>query len=61
MQDCENCRKAQLKSQGLLERVSRITSNYENEIADLRVELTMLVQQLQENEEEPVVVPEEDE
>lgn len=32
----------ELKSAGLLERITSLTAKYENEIADLRVELTLL-------------------
>jgi hypothetical protein len=34
--------KLELKIQGLLERISQLTTNYENNIADLRVALTMV-------------------
>lgn len=37
-----------LKIQALLEKVSSLTTNYENQVADLRVEVTMLSQALQE-------------
>ncbi len=46
---------AELKSQGLLGRIAKITSTYENEIADLRVDFTLLSQEAErltkENEE----------
>ena len=35
-----------LKYQGLLERVARLTARYEDEIADLRVEVTNLSNQV---------------
>jgi hypothetical protein len=34
--------KERLKSAGLLERISAMTAKYEDEIADLRVELTII-------------------
>lgn len=37
----------ELKNQALLERVSGLTAEYENKVADLRVELTMLSQELE--------------
>lgn len=40
--------KNELKVQALLERVSEITTTYENRVADLRVELTTVSQELQE-------------
>lgn len=39
--------KNQLKIQALLEKISNLTTNYENQIADLRVDLTMTTQELQ--------------
>lgn len=48
----DNTQKLELKVQALLERVSSLTSNYENQIADLRVEITTLVQELQRLSEE---------
>lgn len=36
-----------LKIQALLEKVSNLTMNYENSMADLRVELTVVSQELQ--------------
>ena len=36
--------KNELKIQALLERVSSLTAQYENQVADLRVELTMVSQ-----------------
>lgn len=33
--------KSSLKIQALLEKISSLTTNYENQVADLRVELTM--------------------
>lgn len=38
--------KNELKVQALLERVSNLTAEYENKVADLRVELTMLSQEV---------------
>lgn len=35
-----------LKNQALLERVSNLTAEYENKVADLRVELTVVGEQL---------------
>lgn len=37
-----------LKIQALLEKVSELTTSYENRVADLRVELTLAGEQLQE-------------
>ncbi len=37
-----------MKIQALLEKVSSLTTRYENEIADLRVELTFLTEDLKE-------------
>jgi hypothetical protein len=37
-----------LKNQALLERVSNLTAEYENKVADLRVELTVVGEQLRE-------------
>lgn len=37
-----------LKYQGLLERVAKLTARYEDEIADLRVELTNMSRELDE-------------
>ena len=42
----------ELKNQALLERVSEITTTYENRVADLRVEVTLLTQQKQALEQE---------
>lgn len=36
-----------LKIQALLEKVSSLTTNYENQVADLRVEVTLLTDALQ--------------
>jgi uncharacterized protein YeeX (DUF496 family) len=41
-----------LKIQALLEKVSKLTTDYENQAADYRVEITMLSQQLQETQQE---------
>jgi len=38
----DNTNKLELKVQALLERVSTLTADYENKVADLRVELTAL-------------------
>ena len=37
--------KNELKNQALLERVSSLTTQYENQVADLRVELTLVSQE----------------
>lgn len=37
-----------LKIQALLEKVSNMTAQYENQVADLRVELTVVSQELEE-------------
>jgi hypothetical protein len=61
----DNTRRLQLKNQALLEKVSSLTANYENQVADLRVELTLVSEELQalrdeqqakldETQEEPV-------
>ena len=42
----------ELKNQALLEKISSLTANYENQIADLRVEVTLLANQLQTLENE---------
>jgi hypothetical protein len=42
----------ELKVQALLEKISTLTTNYENQIADLRVEITLVGQQLQETQEQ---------
>lgn len=42
----------ELKSQALLERVSQLSTQYENQLADYRVEMTMLASQKQELESE---------
>ena len=44
--------KKDLKNQALLETVSEITTNYENRVADLRVEVTVLTAEKQALEEE---------
>lgn len=43
----DNAQRLELKNQALLEKVSSLTTNYENQIADLRVEVTMLMNELQ--------------
>lgn len=45
MENQDNTRK-DLKIQALLEKVSALTTNYENQIADLRVELTLAEQSM---------------
>lgn len=42
----------ELKVQALLEKISNLTTNYENQVADLRVEVTMLTQELQRTQSE---------
>lgn len=42
----------ELKTQALLEKISSLTTNYENQIADLRVEVTMLSNELQHTQQE---------
>lgn len=37
--------KLELKTQALLERISNLTAEYENKVADLRVELTLVTQE----------------
>lgn len=44
--------KLELKTQALLEKVSSLTANYENTIADLRVELTMVSAELSHTQQE---------
>jgi hypothetical protein len=44
----DNQLRNELKVQALLEKVSNLTTRYENEVADLRVELTILSKQLEE-------------
>lgn len=41
----------ELKVQALLEKVSSLTANYENQAADYRVEITLLTQKIQELED----------
>ena len=48
----DNTQRLELKNQALLEKVSSLTTNYENQIADLRVEVTMLMSELQHTEQE---------
>lgn len=54
--------KNELKVMALRERVAQLTADYEDKIADLRVELTLLTQRLEELEKgqegENVQVPE---
>lgn len=42
----------ELKIQALLEKVSSLTANYENQVADLRVELTLVSKELAEKKAE---------
>jgi chaperonin cofactor prefoldin len=42
----------ELKNKAFLERISNLTANYENQVAELRVELTLLSQQLDEANKE---------
>lgn len=42
----------ELKVQALLEKISSLTTGYENQIADLRVEITMLAENLQQTQNE---------
>lgn len=44
--------KEQLKNQALVESISNLTANYENKVADLRVEITQLTQSLNEANQE---------
>lgn len=44
--------KAELKNQALLEKISQLTTNYENQAAEYRVEVTILNQQVKELQEE---------
>lgn len=44
----DNTFQYELKIQALLERVSELTTQYENKVADLRVELTVTANQLSE-------------
>lgn len=40
-------KKQELKIRALLEKISSLTTNYENQVADLRVELTLVTEQLE--------------
>ena len=40
----------ELKIQALLEKISSLTANYENQVADYRVEITLLTQRVEELE-----------
>lgn len=42
----------ELKVQALLEKISSLTTGYENQVADLRVEITMLSNELQHTQQE---------
>lgn len=46
-----------MKVQALLEKISALTTNYENQIADMRVELTITRQELQLERENNVEEP----
>lgn len=48
----DQTQRLELKNQALLEKVSSLTTNYENQIADLRVELTVVSQELQHVQQE---------
>lgn len=43
----DNTNRLELKNQALLEKISSLTTNYENQVADLRVEITILSNELQ--------------
>lgn len=47
----DNTKRLELKNQALLEKVGSLTTNYENQVADLRVEVTMLMNELAETRE----------
>ena len=51
----------ELKIQALLEKVSSLTTSYENQLADFRVEITILSQELQELKRAGEESPETDE
>jgi hypothetical protein len=42
----------ELKIQALLEKISNLTANYENQVADYRVEITFLTQRVEELEKQ---------
>lgn len=42
----------ELKIQALLEKISSLTANYENQVADYRVEITLLSQRVEELEKQ---------
>lgn len=48
----DNTQRLELKNQALLEKVSSLTTNYENQVADLRVEVTLLTHELQNTQKE---------
>lgn len=48
-----------LKIQALLERIASLTTEYENKVADLRVQLTLLSEELRKATEEKADVQEE--
>ena len=43
----ERLQRSEWKNQALLEKISSLTTNYENQVADLRVEVTLLSNKLQ--------------
>lgn len=43
----EDSKKLELKVQALLEKISSLTMDYENQVANLRVEITTLAEELQ--------------
>lgn len=50
----------ELKIQALRERVAQLTVDYEDKVADLRVELTIVSQELEEYKQDANAVPEAD-
>jgi len=50
--------KLELKAQALLERISTLTAEYENKVADLRVELTIISNERDSLKEELINVQE---
>ena len=63
MDDKNKIERLELKVQALLEKVSSLTANYENQIADLRVDVTLYdrtIEALQEGPREDAVFEEED-
>jgi uncharacterized protein YeeX (DUF496 family) len=47
MENVSTLDKKDLKIQALLERVSTLTAQYENQVSDLRVDVTLLSQELE--------------